>query len=119
MEVEETKNPLTSEAGLIAYVGYSQNPLSPSLRRKRVLLTLTSEDDGEILLRGGLACLRQSRILRLSREAHEQGALLAYDDLTNLLLTSLSTLKRDLRQLKQEGLLVPLYRKKQRLAKRN
>ncbi|MFQ5852769.1 MAG: DUF1670 domain-containing protein [Candidatus Binatia bacterium] len=109
----------TNEGGRIAYYGYVQNPPSPSLRKKRVLLTLISDDDGDMLAKRGLAFLRQARIMRLCREAHEQGALLAYEDLTNLLLTSLSTIKRDLRLLRRGAFSVPIHRKKQRVTKGN
>jgi len=105
--------------GRIAYYAYVPNPLSPSLRKKRVSLTVVSEDDGETLERRGLASLRQGRMLRLCREAYEQGTLLAYEDLVHLLLSSVSTVKRDLRFLKKEGLSVPIYRKKQRLRQRD
>ena len=117
MEAKKTIEVPTNEGGRITYYGYAQNPRSPSLRRKRVLLTLISEDDGDMLAKRGLAFLRQARIIRLCREAHEQGALLAYEDLTNLLLTSLSTLKRDLRILRREAFSVPIHRKKQRSTK--
>ncbi|MFQ5849889.1 MAG: DUF1670 domain-containing protein [Candidatus Binatia bacterium] len=106
----EPNNPI----GTIPYYASIENPPSPSLRKKRVFLSLISEKDDEILEKEGLASLRQARILRLSREALEQGALLAYNDLTNLLLTSLSTVKRDLRVLRKEGFPVPIYRKRQR-----
>ena len=79
-----------------------------------MVLTVVSEDDDEILAKQGLACLRQMRLLRLCREAHEQGAVLGYEDLTTLLLTSLSTIKRDLRLLRKQAVSVPIYRKKQR-----
>lgn len=119
MEAKKTVEELTNEGGKLTYYGYVQNPHSLSLRKRRILLTLVSEDDDAILAKQGLASLRQARIIRLCRQAHEQGALLAYEDLTNLLLTSLSTLKRDLRLLRKEGLAVPIYRKKQRSVKGN
>ena len=119
MEAKKTTEGLTNEGGKLTYYGYVQKPHSLSLRKKRVLLSLVSEDDGDTLAKQGLSSLRQARILRLCREAYEQGALLAYEDLTQLLLTSPSTLKRDLRLLKKEGLSVPVYRKKQRSIKGN
>ncbi len=119
MEAKKTAEGQTIEGGKLTYYGYAQKPHSLSLRKKRVLLSLVSEDDGDTLARQGLSSLRQARILRLCREAYEQGALLAYEDLTQLLLTSPSTLKRDLRLLKREGLSVPIYRKRQRFTKGN
>ncbi len=117
MEAMKSIESRTAETGKITYHAHIPKPPSSSLRKKRVLLTLYQEDDGEILTKQGLARLRHARILRLCREAHEQGALLAYEDLTQLLLTSLSTLKRDLRLLRKSGFSVPFYRKKQRSIK--
>lgn len=103
------------EVGRISYYAHLPNPPSPSLRKKKVSLTFVADEDVEMLEKQGLASLRQARMMRLCREASDQGALLAYDDLTHLLLTSMSTLKRDLRRLKKDGFQIPIYRKKQRL----
>lgn len=119
MEAAKTIDGLSNEAGRITYYAYMRNPLSPTLRKKRVFLTFVSEDDEETLGKKGLASLRQARISRLCREAYEQGTLLSYDDLIHLLMTSMSTLKRDLRFLRRQGLSVPIYRKKQRPVKGN
>ena len=117
MEAQILAEGATDERGRIFYDANIEKPPAPSLRKRRVVLTVVSEDDDEILAKQGLACLRQMRLLRLCREAHEQGAVLAFEDLTKLLLTSLSTVKRDLRLLRIQGLEVPIYRKKQRSIK--
>ena len=65
-------------------------------------LTLNDiNEDFEILVNYELAGLRRHRILRLTREAYDQGALLSYEDLAILLTTSPSTMKRDIRYLKK------------------
>ncbi len=65
-------------------------------------LTLNNvNEDFEILANYQLAGLRRHRILRLTREAYDQGALLSYEDLAILLTTSPSTMKRDIRHLKK------------------
>ena len=65
-------------------------------------LTLNDvNEDFEILANYELAGLRRHRILRLTREAYDQGALLSYEDLAILLTTSPSTMKRDIRYLKK------------------
>ncbi len=51
----------------------------------------------------GLAGLRRHRILRLTREAYDQDALLSYEDLAILLTTSPATIKRDIRHLRDDG----------------
>ena len=64
-------------------------------------LTVCAEDD---LKYTSLSELRRKRIMRLLREAKEQGYLLGYKDLNLILLSSLATLKRDISYLKKQGL---------------
>ena len=76
---------------------------------KKVSCQLTLNDvqaDLEVLATYGLAGLRRHRILRLTKEAYDQDALLSYEDLALLLTTSPATVKRDIRHLKQEGYFV-------------
>lgn len=73
---------------------------------RKVSCRLTLNDvntDFEILAQYELAGLRRHRILRLTREAYDQGALLSYEDLAIILTTSPSTVKRDIRYLKNDG----------------
>jgi len=71
-------------------------------RKVSCRLTLNDvNEDFEILANYELAGLRRHRILRLTREAYDQGALLSYEDLAILLTTSPSTMKRDIRHLKK------------------
>lgn len=79
-------------------------------------LTLVSGEDLEILKSEGLAGLRRKRLLRLSNEAVAQGALLCYDDLCCLLVSSLSTLKRDVSIIEDAGISVPLKGRRMRAA---
>lgn len=76
---------------------------------KKVSCQLTFNDvhtDLEVLANYGLAGLRRHRILRLTKQAYDQDALLSYEDLAVLLTTSPATIKRDIKQLKQQGLFV-------------
>jgi biotin operon repressor len=75
-------------------------------KRVAIRLTLDCPDDLEAL-RHGIAALRRSKTQRLTREAREQGALLTQEDLARLLCTSRSTIKRDIAQLRSEGVDVP------------
>ena len=75
-------------------------------KRVAVTLTLDSPDDLETL-HNGIAALRRSKIQRVTREAQEQGALLTQEDLARLLCASRSTVKRDIAQLRAEGIDVP------------
>lgn len=78
----------------------------------KLILTLIGHEDEEALRDKGLAGLRRDRVLRLTMEAKEQGAMLGYEDLCGLLLTSLATLKRDISTLEQQGYAVPLRGRK-------
>ena len=73
-----------------------------------LMLTLVGPEDLKILKSDGLAGLRRRRLMRLSSEAVSQGALLGYDDLCCLLVSSLSTLKRDVSIIEEAGISVPL-----------
>jgi hypothetical protein len=92
------------EFGKVEYfVGRGDGP-----QAARVTLTLIGQGDEDTLRREGLAGLRRKRIVRLTREAVEQGVLLGYEDLSGLLLTSLATLKRDVGHLERRGVGVSL-----------
>jgi len=75
---------------------------------KSLRLTLIGRNDEYILSSGGLSELRKKRIMRLTREAHKQGVPLGYEDLNALLLSSVSTLKRDINILEKQGYVIPL-----------
>jgi hypothetical protein len=66
-------------------------------RLKSLRLTYCCENDIDELSRSGLAGLRRKRMTRLISEAKRQGVRLSYRDLSLILLTSRSTVKRDLR----------------------
>jgi hypothetical protein len=74
----------------------------------RVKLTLVGQGDEDVLRDDGIAALRRRRIVRLTGEAREQGVLLAYEDLADLLLVSMATLKRDVASVERSGYSVPL-----------
>jgi uncharacterized protein DUF1670 len=112
MDDQKTVGAKPGADGKVLFEAHTEKPASPSLSRRRVVLTLIAEEDDEVLAKQGLASLRQARVLRLCKEAQEQGGLLAYEDLTSILLSSPSTLKRDLRQFRKQGVVVPLFRKK-------
>lgn len=83
-------------------------PLKNDPKARKVLLTLIGQSDEDILKREGLRGLRLRRLIRLTREAEEQGCHLSYEDLSNLLVTSISTLKREVLYLQKKGIDVPI-----------
>jgi hypothetical protein len=101
---------LNHETGQLSYLAVSaDSPAGRKLeecRRIAVKLTLHSPDD-LVALSQGVAPLRQARLLRLTEEAYEQGALLTHEDLACLLSSSLATIKRDVRELRQQEFNVP------------
>ncbi|MDA8434175.1 MAG: DUF1670 domain-containing protein [Nitrospiraceae bacterium] len=70
---------------------------------RALILTLVEQGDEALLRKMGIRALRLKRIARLTSEAHGQGRLLGYEDLSNLLMTSLATLKRDVAYLEAHG----------------
>lgn len=100
------------KAGQTVYVATSkEEPAGKPIRdclKKAVVLTLINGDDLELVEKKGLTACRQTRIQRMAEEARSQGAYLTCEDLAVLLTTSLSTIKRDLKELKGQGILVPL-----------
>jgi biotin operon repressor len=98
-------------SGQIAYeaVAAEEPPSKHIALAKKVTTALTLNDfnsDLQVLADRGLAGLRRHRILRLTREASDQNAVLSYEDLAVLLTTSPATVKRDIRALRQQGLFI-------------
>jgi biotin operon repressor len=98
------------DTGQLTYLAVSAD--SPAGRRlaecQRVAIKLSLHTpDDLVALKEGVAPLRQARIMRLTEEAYEQGGLLSHEDLACLLSSSVATIKRDVGQLRQQGLTVP------------
>lgn len=77
-------------------------------RKRSVSLTLHNPDeDLTVYKKDGLAALRQHRLIRMTKQAIEQGALLSYEDIAFLLTTSVVTIKRDIAYLRRSGTIIP------------
>jgi hypothetical protein len=77
---------------------------------KKVSVALTihnPDEDLNVYKDKGLSGLRRHRLLRITKEAIEQGALLSYEDIAFLLTTSVVTIKRDTAYLRRAGLTIP------------
>lgn len=77
---------------------------------KKISVALTihnPDEDLKIYKEKGLSGLRRHRLLRITKEAIEQGALLSYEDIAFLLTTSIITIKRDIAHLRRQGLTIP------------
>lgn len=77
-------------------------------RKISVHLTIHKPDeDLEAYRESGLSGLRHQRLLRITKEAIEQGALLSYEDIAFILTTSVITIKRDMAYLRRAGKTIP------------
>lgn len=104
-----TTNNLTE--GYLSYEAIGENePIAKPIskcEKKFIFLHIHRDNDIKILKSKGIVYLRRERLIRLTREAQKQGALLTQEDLALLLCTSLSTIKRDIITLTKEGVVVP------------
>jgi hypothetical protein len=77
---------------------------------KKVSVHLTihhPDEDLQAYKQSGLSGLRHHRLLRITKEAIEQGALLSYEDIAFILTTSVITIKRDMAYLRRAGKTIP------------
>ena len=74
-----------------------------------VLLTLFDpKDQGQLAYNGKQAsiALRQRRLTRITDQAREQGGLLSQEDLAEILMCDVRTIRRDIEALRQRGIVV-------------
>jgi hypothetical protein len=86
-------------------------PLS-ACRKVSVTLTLLHPEDKQALTgfaaKGGMSAeVRQRRIMRIVEEAREQGGLLTQEDLSEILMCDPRTIRRDIKDLKERGFVLP------------
>lgn len=77
-------------------------------RHREILLTLDVPEDMEVYEKFGLSAYRQHVLLRITQEAREQNALLAIKDLVKILKNSYSTIKRDIKAIREKEFYVPI-----------
>lgn len=82
-------------------------PLKECKLRRIVLTHLAPKEDAEVRRRFGPTAKRKQQIQRMSDEARLQGALLTQEDLAEILDTDVRTIRRDMQELREQGLLVP------------
>ncbi len=77
-------------------------------RKVSVSLTVHNPDeDIDTYHKGGLTGLRRAKLLRITKEAIEQGALLSYEDIAFILTCGMGTIKRDMANIRREGIIIP------------
>jgi hypothetical protein len=75
-----------------------------------VLLTLFDPKDQDELVYAGKQAsvvLRWRRLMRITQEAREQGGLLSQEDLAQILMCDVRTIRRDIESLRQRDIIVP------------
>lgn len=96
--------------GCIEYLAVMESePAGKSLnecKRIPVMLRFITESDQELATRS-MADLRCARIMRITHDALEQGAVLTLEEIALLLTSSLSTIVRDIRKLRTQGAIIP------------
>lgn len=111
MLVGSTPNGTVRPGQVRLVVAHMNAPFGPPLAETdKVEVTLTvdqGEEDAVVKGRDGLAGQRRGRILRLTVEALEQGGVLTQEDLSRVLGVDARTIRRDVKQLKAEGHIIP------------
>jgi uncharacterized protein YerC len=72
-----------------------------------VHLTFHDRTDAKVLSEEGTSGLRKHKVIRMANEALDQNGLLTQEDLAVLLCSSRRTIRRDIKELKQQGIDVP------------
>ena len=93
-------------------VAASEPPGKPIKECQMVTVTLSlllNEDTEELPFKAKDASIetRRRRLLRICDEAREQGGLLSQEDLAKLLMSDVRTIRRDIAELKRQGIIVP------------
>ncbi len=107
---EETTGGIRDNNQIVRQVVAVGEPAGKRIRDCRlvpVMLTMSFNCEGKIEKQKGLSYLKKMKIHQLAWEAYEQGGLLSYEDIENILGISISTIKRYIRQYKAEGIVVP------------
>ncbi len=76
-----------------------------------VVLTLfdDAEDEGDLTWENKMASIekRRRRLQRISEEAREQSGLLSQEDLSKIMMCDIRTIRRDIAELRELGIIVP------------
>ena len=99
---------ISLSSGEIAYEAVAaEEPAGKHIRLTRKitirLKLIDFNSDLEAVANFGLAGIRRHRLMRITRQVYDQGALLSYEDLAMLLTSSPSTIKRDMALLRRDG----------------
>ncbi|MEI6842153.1 MAG: PEGA domain-containing protein [Methanomicrobiales archaeon] len=108
--VEDNYGNLRNDIHIIYHAVRSDEPPEKPLDCLRlipVLLTISQPDDADILRSQGISGLRKHKLQRLSKEAYDHGGQFLQEDLALLLTTSIRTIQRDIKELREQGIEIP------------
>jgi hypothetical protein len=108
--LNETFGEMLHEGQITFHAASAEEPpgnKASEMKSVPVHLTFHDRIDMEVLAQEGTSGLRKQKILRMTHEALEQGGLLTQEDLAVLLCSSRRTIKRDMNELKSQGIDVP------------
>lgn len=101
---------LKTNGQIIKTVVSQKAPHGPSIEElEKIQVTLTvnaGKEDQRIRRQQGTKALRQHQIMRMVEEANNQGGSLTQEDLADLLGVKRRTIQRDIKDLKQDGIMV-------------
>ena len=72
-----------------------------------VKITITHPEDASILETKDVGGLRQHKLVRFTNEAYDQGGLLVQEDFALLVNSSVRTIQRDMKELRDRGIDIP------------
>jgi len=108
--VNETFGEKIHEGQIVFHAASASEPPGKRISEiKTVPIHLTFHDrtDIRVLSEEGTSALRKHKIIRMANEALDQGGLLTQEDLAVLLCSSRRTIRRDIKELKVQGIEVP------------
>ena len=108
--VNETFGEKIHEGQIVFHAASASEPPGKRISEiKTVPIHLTFHDrtDIRVLSEEGTSALRRHKVIRMANEALDQGGLLTQEDLAVLLCSSRRTIRRDIKELKVQGIEVP------------
>jgi hypothetical protein len=108
--VNETFGEKIHEGQIVFHAALSSEPPGKRISEIKTIpvhLTFHDRTDINVLSEEGTSALRKHKVIRMANEAFDQDGLQTQEDLAVLLCSSRRTIRRDIKELKQQGIDVP------------
>jgi uncharacterized protein YerC len=108
--VNETFGEKVHEGQIVFHAASASEPPGKRISDIKTIpvhLTFHDRTDIDVLSEEGTSALRKHKVIRMANEALDQGGLLTQEDLAVLLCSSRRTIRRDIKELKQQGINIP------------